>query len=539
VLDGVLYSAPRIMGPIEGGRGQITGSFTVQEAFELANVLENPLEAPVKIFQESTVDPSLGRDSISSGVTASIAGAVGTFVFMLVFYFFGGLVANVALALNVLILMGVMASMEATLSLPGIAGIALTIGMAVDANVLIFERMREEFAAGKSLRAAVAGGYGKAFGTIFDSNLTTIISAMILYFMGTGPVKGFGLTLTIGVCASMFTALLFTRLVFDFLINRGIIRSVPMLPLMKTTKFDFLKWGRLAFILTWVLAVFGIGYGITRGNKSLGVDFIGGDKITLRFTEKVEVDSLRASATRAGATDSLIQYQRPIAATHETLEILVPYKVGPQVATALTNDFPQAKFQMAGIDNVGPMVGKEIQRAAIVASLLALFGILVYVAFRYEFSFAIGAVIAVLHDVALSLGLFFLAGGQLSGTVVAAILTIIGYSTNDKIVNLDRIREDLKLGVRGSFRELINLALNQTLGRTMITGGAVLLATLALYLFGGGVIKDFAFVFLVGTLAGTYSSIFIACPIVLWWNKGERPKLASAVSIEGASTARA
>ncbi|MBI5387202.1 MAG: protein translocase subunit SecD [Verrucomicrobia bacterium] len=534
LLDGELYSAPVIRSEIPNGSGVIQGTFEEKEAFDLANVLQNPLETPVEIISESTVDPSLGRDSISSGLNASYIAAIGTFLFMLVFYFFSGLVANLALVMNILILMGVMCAMKATLTLPGIAGIALTIGMAVDANVLIFERMREELAAGKSLRGALVGGYGKAFTTIFDSNLTTVISAVILIYMGTGPVKGFGITLTIGVCASMFTALLVTRLIFDFLTTRGLIKSVPMLPMFKDTHFDFLRWGRVALITTSVLAVVGLGYGVVRGKKSLGVDFAGGDSMTFAFTQKVDVDKLRASVNKAGATDSLIQYQKPIAGGHETLQILVPFGSGTKVASALTNDFPKAGFEVGGVETVGASVGKEIQRSAVIASLLALFGILIYVAFRYELSFAVGAVVAVLHDVVLSLGLFFMMGGQLSATVVAAVLTIIGYSINDKIVNLDRIREDLKLGVRGTFRELINLALNQTLGRTVITGGSVILSTLALYFVGGGVIEDFAFVFLVGTVAGTYSSIFIASPIVLWWNKGQRPAIGSNVNMGNA-----
>jgi len=539
LLDGELYSAPVIRSAILEGNGVIQGSFEEKEAFDLANVLQNPLEAPVVIIEERAVDPSLGKDSIDSGMVASAIAAIGTFLFMLVFYFFTGLVANFALVLNVIILMGFMCSMGATLTLPGIAGIALTIGMAVDANVLIYERMREELAAGKSLRGAVEGGYGKAFGTIFDSNLTTIISGIILIYFGTGPVKGFGMTLTIGVAVSMFTALMVTRLVFDFLITKGLIKSVPMLPMVKNTKFDFLRWGRVAMITTCVLAVLGLGYGVARGKKSLGVDFAGGDTMTLRFTQKVDVDKLRDAVGKAGATDSLIQYQKPLAGGNETLQILVPFGVGQKVADTLKANFPQAGLQLVGVEKVGPSVGKEIQKSAIIASLLALLGILFYVAFRYEFSFAAGAVVAVIHDVALSMGLFFLMGGQLSATVVAAVLTIIGYSINDKIVNLDRIREDLKLGVRGTFSEVINIALNQTLGRTIITGGAVILATMALYFVGGGVIEDFAFVFLVGILAGTYSSIFVAAPIVLWWNKGQRPALGSGVALETAAAAAA
>jgi SecD/SecF fusion protein len=535
ILDGELYSAPRILGEIPGGRGRITGSFDIREAVELANVLENPLEAPVKIVEERTVDPSLGHDSIRSGVVATIVGSISTFVFMVVFYFFGGLIANVALALNILILMGVMCSLGSTLTLPGIAGIALTIGMAVDANVLIFERMREEMKSGKSLRGLIAAGYDKAFGTIFDSNLTTLIASLILFWMGTGPVQGFGITLSIGICASMFTALLITRFIYELLLDRGWLKSVRMLPVVKITNLPFMEWSKVLFICSWLVALIGLGYGIHRGRDVLGVDFAGGDVLKMSFKQRVEVDKLRDVVGTLGVGDCLIQFQKNITDKSETLQIVSAFDTGRKVEEALKQQFPEAGFDMLGVEKVGASVGKEIQRSAIIASLLALFGILVYVAFRYELSFAVAAVVALMHDVAFTLALFCLSGRQFGAPMVAAILTIIGYSVNDKIVILDRIREDLKLGVRGTFKDLINLALNQTLSRTIITGGAVILATLALLVFGGGVINDFAFTFLVGILIGTYSSLFIASPLVLWWHKGERPRSAAQVAIETAA----
>jgi SecD/SecF fusion protein len=416
--------------------------------------------------------------------------------------------------------------------MPGIAGIALAVGMAVDANVLIYERMREEIAAGKSIRGVIAAGYDKAFGTILDSNLTTLIASIILIFMGTGPVKGFGVTLTIGIVASFFTALLVTRLIYDFLLSKGWIRTVRMLPLVKFKHIPFMNWGKITLVTSAVLILLGLGYGISRGHRALGVDFAGGDVLQFRFTQRVAVDDLRRAMDQAGLGDSLIQYQQPIGA-RESLQIVSGVGTAAKVETTLHESFPQAGLAVVGTDSVGPSVGAEIQRSAITASLLAMFGILVYVAFRYEFSFAVASVIALLHDVLLTMGIYFLSGRQLTSPMVAAILTIIGYSINDKIVIMDRIREDLKLGVRGTFRELIDIALNQTLSRTIITGGAVILATLSLYLFGGNVINDLAFSFLVGVLSGTYSSIMIACPIILWWHKGERPKIgAEAVAID-------
>ncbi|HOB32786.1 MAG TPA: protein translocase subunit SecD [Verrucomicrobiota bacterium] len=540
VLDGELMSAPRIDEPIEGGRGMIRGNFTDQEARALANVLQNPLRVPLVIEEERTVDPSLGADSIRSGVTASIVAAAGTFAFMLVFYFASGLVANLALLLNVVILMGAMCLIDATLTMPGIAGIALTIGMAVDANVLIYERMREEIAAGKSIRGVIQAGYNKAFGTIFDSNLTTAIAALILIYFGTGPVQGFGVTLFIGIAISMFTALYVTRLIYDILLDKGWLKNIRMLPLITFRGIRFVKWGRLTCSLSALLIVIGLGYGIfVRGSGVFGIDFQGGDSITMTFQQKVEVDQLRNALTQAGIADSGVGYQTSLATGHETLQLVVPHGGAAKAEAALKEAFPEAGFDVQGIDSVGASVGEEVQTSAIIASLLAIFAILVYVAFRYEFSFAMASVIALVHDVLLTFGIFFLAGKQLSAPMVAAILTIFGYSINDKIVIMDRIREDLKLGVRGTFAELIDIALNQTLGRTVITGGAVVLATLSLLIFGGGVIEDFAFAFLVGILSGTYSSIFIASPILLWWHKGQRPKLGAAqMSAETAAAAQ-
>ena len=553
VLDGELQTAPRINSAIEAGNGVIEGDYSEQEAFNLANVLENPLKTPVHIIETSAVDPTLGKDSITSGIKASIYGIIAVAAFMAVYYFLAGLVANVALILNVIILLGVMCSFGTTLTLPGIAGVVLTIGMAVDANVLIFERIREESAKGKSLRGALQAGYDRAFGTIFDSHVTTLISSIILIFMGTGPIKGFGVTLTIGVAASLFTALVVTRLIFDFLIHKDIVKSVPMLHLIPATlKLNFMKLAVPAFIASWLIIVIGLSYGIfVRGHNVFGVEFVGGETVTLSFDQahKVEVDKLREAATKAGAGEVIVGYQRDISTATDNLRITtrLSEKAGPQVANTsakvvadLKQQFPAANFNVLSTASVGPTVGQEIQETAIIASLLALFGILVYVAFRYEFSFAVGAVVAIIHDVLMTIGIYFLSGRELNATTVAAILTIIGFSINDTIVIFDRIREDLKMGVRGTFKEVINQALNQTLSRTLITSGTVFIATSSLYIFGGGVINDFAFTFLIGIITGTYSSIYIASALVLWWHKGQRPSLAStAVAVEQAAVEKA
>ncbi|MDE3066432.1 MAG: protein translocase subunit SecD [Verrucomicrobiota bacterium] len=545
VLDGQLYSAPVIQSPIETGSGEITGQFTLQQAQTLASVLENPLRAPLQIISSSDVDPTLGRDSIHSGIQASLWAVILVSAFMLCYYWIAGITANVALVTNIIILFGVMCSIGATLTLPGIAGMVLTIGMAVDANVLIYERIREELGKGKSLRGAIAAGYARAFGTIFDSHVTTLISSIILIFMGTGEVKGFGVTLTIGVAASLFTALVVTRLIFDFLLDRNWLKSLPMLHIIRSAKVNFMKLATPLFVLTWTFIVISLAYGIFgRGDKLFGVDFLGGDSTTFSFVQRPGVDEIRAALTQIGQKDAQIQYQKSVSGGVETLRVTAGSGSGPKVEQALDQKFPLARFKVVSRQEVGATVGAEVRQSALIACLLAMFGILVYVAFRYEFSFAVGAVVAVIHDVLLTIGCYCISNGlsgrEFTATVVAAVLTIIGFSINDKIVIFDRIRENLKLGVRGTFREIINQALNQTLSRTIITSGTVFLATLSLYLFGGGVINDFAFTFLVGIITGTYSSIYIASVFVLWWHKGERPGIgASQVTLQDAATAKA
>ncbi len=547
VLDGQLYSAPNINEPILGGSGEISGQFTVKEAYELANVLENPLEAKLEVLEMELIDPSLGKDSIRSGVTASLIGIVTVAVFMLIYYMVSGVLANVALALNMIILLGVMCSLDATFTLPGIAGIVLTIGMAVDANVLIYERIREELAAGKSLRGSLNAGYDKAWGTIFDSNVTTLIVSVILIYLGSGPVKGFGVTLTIGICASMFTALVVTRLLFDFMLERNMLEKLKMLSLVKGSSINFLKYAKPAAVFSVIVLLIGLGVGIIgKGKEALGVDFVGGDSITYSFDKKIETGRLREvlkavkyvgpSGEATVGEDIQVQYQKSLGDTSakaERLSVTAPVGSGKAVTDAMHAGFADAGFAVQSERQVGAVIGTEIMKSAVVSLILALFGILLYVGLRFEFSFSVAAVIAVIHDFVVTLGLYILIGGQISAPIIAALLTVIGFSINDTIVIFDRIREDLKLGVRGTFREVINKALNQTLARTIITSGTTLIAVLSLVIFGGGVIHDFAETLLIGVVVGTYSSIYVASATVLWWHQGERPKMASPQSHVG------
>ena len=526
VLDGELKSAPVIRGAIEQGRGQISGDYDVREAIELANVLENPLEAPVRIVEESSTGPTLGRDSIEKASGASLWGMIAVAVFMLIYYAVAGLIANVALCLNLIILLGVLCNIDATLTLPGIAGIVLTVGMAVDANVLIFERIREELRHNKSVKGAISAGFSKAFGTIIDANVTTLIASVILIYMGKGPVKGFGVTLTIGIVASLFTAFFVTKLFFAQFFVRDGAKSVSIgtLACFNNSRFDFMKWQKPAFIISAIVLVIGLASGFARKDGVFGVDFAGGDSMLYSFQQKVAVEELRSAVGALEVGDAKIAYKRDYGTQEETLEVTTAFDQG-EGDSGNQGAVRGCRLCFGKTSRVGGSVGSEIQKSAIIALSLALLGILFYVALRYEFSFAIGAVMAVLHDILVTLGLFFLAGRELNAPMVAAILTIIGFSINDTIVIFDRIREDLKLGAKGSFKDIMNRAINETLSRTVITSGTTLLAALALFIFGGPVINDFAFTFVVGVIAGTYSSIYIAASLVLWKTGGEKPKL--------------
>jgi len=542
VLDGVIFSAPVIREPIVDGTGEISGgAMDIREAIELANVLMNPLQAPLKIIEIREVDPTLGKDTIQSGIRAAIIGTIAVSAFMLVYYLTAGVIANVALLLNIIIMLGIMCYFRTTFTLPGIAGIVLTIGMAVDANVLIYERIREELASGKSLRGAIQAGYEKVLGTILDANITTLITSILLMIKGTGPVKGFGVALTIGILVSIFTALLVTRLIFELLLDKGWLKSLKMLEIIRNPNIDFLRWARPCIIGSIAIILLTNGYGlVARGRKAFGPDFLGGIQQVYTFVrpQSQNLDDIRADVRKALSTLGLQEVapviQKNLSTGLETLRLVLPYEEGlsEKVASTLREKLPQYNLELVSVDVVGPVIGAQIMQSAIISLALGLFGILIYLAFRYEFSFAVGAVTALVHDVLITAGIFFISGREMSAPIVAAFLTIIGFSVNDTVVIFDRIRETLRLGAPGSFREIINKAVNQTLSRTIITSGTVFLATLALYLFGGGAINDFAFTFLVGIITGTYSSIYIASALVFWWHKGQRPAI-GIQSVEG------
>ena len=550
VLDGQLYSAPVIQDAITGGNAQITGSFSLSEAQELANVLENPLEAPVKVIETRSVDPSLGKDSVRSGFRAAVIGAGAVIIFMALYYQMAGIVANVALLFNILITMGVLAMFHFTLTLPGIAGIVLTIGMAVDTNVLIYERVREELAANKGLRPAIAAAYSRAFRVIFDAHFTAILTAVILISMGSGPVKGFGVTLVIGLLANLFSGVFVTRMIFDWLVDQGWMKSFKMQHVFRSLPhINFLGVWKVAFALSWAVIIAGMVMFVHRGGTNVGagevygIDFKGGDTATLGFKQRMDVDEIRKSLQENHFDEAYIQYERDLAGGSEVLALRLPEGKTENVVKHLQDKFPQAEFRELSKEQVGAVVGKELLSQALWAVLASLVAIMIYIALRFgELSYGLGALVSLVHDVLMTVGLFCLwpwPHRTFSMPVVAAVLTLIGYSINDTIVVFDRIRETKKLtGGKLNYFDLINRSVNETLSRTILTAGTVFLCSIALYGFGGRVLNDFAFCFVVGVLTGTYSSIYIASPVVLWFHRAEASK-ANKAAVKKAQPAKA
>ena len=545
ILDGKLYSAPTIQEAIYGGNAQITGSFTMEECQRVVNVLNaGALPVPVRIVEERTVDPTLGRDSIQSGVRALTYGSIAVVAFMLVYYMAAGVIADISLLLVLILLpfgmwfssgwLGLFSSVGAkaglpVLTLPGIAGIVLTIGMAVDANVLIFERIREELRTGKSVFGAITAGYSKAFSTILDANVTTLLTAVILFWQGSGAIRGFAVTLTAGILVSMLMVLVFTRLFLETLAEKTKIKSLKMLSIIKAnTQIDFVGKRLIAAVLSLSIILVSWVFFIQKGQDNFGVDFTGGSAITFRFDEKQDNEIIRAALTEAGIKDASIQYQREIAATEgmelpETLEVKVGYEDGTRALDTMLAKFGAKGYKDIANDTVGPQIGEELKKKGVMALAWALVGIIIYISIRFEFAFAVGAIVALLHDVLITVGIYCLFGRQLSLPIVAALLTIVGYSVNDTIVVFDRIREDIKLMKgKASYREIANLSINQTLSRTVLTSLTTLLTVTMLLLFGGGAINDFALALFIGIIVGTYSSIFVATPVVLLWHKEKK-----------------
>jgi SecD/SecF fusion protein len=512
VLDGEVYSAPVIRTAIYGSCEISGGNMSITEAEELASVLKNPLENPVAIVDERGVDPSLGASSVRSGFTAGWISIVAVALFVLLYYRWLGLVAVFGLMVNILILLGLLAQFGFTLTLPGLAGLILTIGIGVDANVLVFERIREEMNRHRSGIETVTSGFQHAFSSILDANVTTVIAAAILFWYGSGPVQGFATVLCLGIFSSMFAALVVSRTGAEWLADKGGKAKLHMFRLFEEAKFNFLGWRRPAYVFSLLMLGAGIAAVAVRGVNALGVDFTGGDLVTLSFQEKIDDGRVRSSL---GNLAEVAQYQRSPVGQDEILSLRTAFGNGEPAVAKLQQDFPSAGFTQIQLDKVAPIVGEELKKNALIALILGVVGVFLYVAWRFEPTFAIGAIVALIHDVLISLGLFVLLGRELSLPMVGAILAVAGYSINDTIVIFDRIRETFRGGLHGNKAEAMNLAINQTLSRTLMTSATTFLAVLVLFLFGGRVINDFALILLIGIVVGTYSSIFIASPIAL------------------------
>jgi len=512
VLDGVVHSAPVIRDRISGGNAQISGGFTNEEAKDLALVLRaGALPAPVKIIEERTIGPSLGRDSIEKSVKAGLFGLAAVVIFMCIYYQLCGLIASIGLLFYTVVVLGAMGMMGATLTLPGIAGFILSIGMAVDANVLIFERIREEVALGKGSRAAVSAGYHKAFGAIFDSNITTLITSVILFIFGTGPVQGFAVTLSIGIVASMISALVVTRVIFDFLTSRNANLKLSMLNFFKKTNIPFLKGRFFAYGFSIIVLGIGIASYVMRSSESYGVEFTGGTFTQLKFEQTVDTAKFREELAKENVGSFSLQQ------VGVDVENVYAVKFAGHEVTPVENAAKRlaVPYQLQRVDLVGPIVSADLQKKAMLAVLWSCLGILIYVTFRFKFQFSFGAVVALVHDAIFAFGIFMLTGHEINLPIVAALLTIIGFSVNDTIVTFDRLRDNMKIMRKESFVDIVNLSVNQTLGRTILTTATVVFSTSCIYFFGGSEIKDFAFILLLGFGVGIYSTVFVASAIVV------------------------
>ena len=570
VLDGYVYSAPVVQNEITGGNSQISGNFTTDDTRDLANVLNSgKMPAPTKIVQEETVGPSLGAASIQAGFTACVVAFVLLMVFMCCFYgFIPGMVANVALILNFFFTFGILTSFQAALTMSGIAGMVLSLGMAVDANVLIYERTKEELKAGKGIKTALAEGYGNAFSAIFDSNLTSIITAVILYNFGTGPIRGFAMTLGIGIVCSFFTAVWVSRIVFEHFLNKdkwlGLTFTTGMSKnFLSNANVNFMKMGRRSIYVFIIGAVIAIGFLATRGLSS-GIDFTGGRNYVIEFEQKgvtpEQVQKAVAAKVNAKDPNASVSAIAITTTSNAAVRLSTNYRIDDDnesidqdVEHFIYDALHEAKLIKADYntfidrDNhtggsiisaqkVGPTVANDMVRGAITAVLLSLAAIFVYILIRFRnVAFSVGSVVALVFDTLLVVGVYSICWGwigfslEVDQTFIGAILTVIGYSINDKVVVFDRMRENLQLHPRMKYFDLFNMSLNSTLTRTVMTSATTFLVLLCIFILGGDSIRSFAFAMILGVIFGTLSSIFLAAPIAYRTlsrkQKGEEEKI--------------
>ena len=562
VLDGYVYSYPTVNSEITGGSSQISGRFTNDEAKDLANVLKSgKMPAPARIIQEDVVGPSLGQEAIHSGLISFVIAFVLVLLYMIFYYgVIPGLIADATLLLNIFFLFGILASFQAVLTLPGIAGIVLTMGMAVDANVLIYERIREELKAGKNLAKAIGEGYSNALSAIIDGQMTTLITGIVLVYFGTGPIQGFATTLIIGIVTSVFTAVLVSRLIFERIAKREKEMYIPFTTRItrnwfQNTNIDFVKLRKVAYVLSGTIIAIAIVSLSTRGMKQ-GIDFSGGRNYVVRFEQPVNADDVRetlshvfgdaqtsvitmgnenqvristnyAVAENNDSIDSKIETLlfnglKPYFTEGVTQNMFVErYVVKNGVRELSKEDSNESNFGIQSSQKVGPSIADDIKTSAVWAILLSLVAIGLYILVRFRnWAFSAGAIVALAHDVLIVLGVYSLFytimpfSLEVDQSFIAAILTVIGYSINDTVVIFDRIRENLHLYPKRNLEKQINHSINTTLSRTFSTSFSTLIVLIAIFIFGGETIRGFVFALLLGIFVGTYSSVFIASPIM-------------------------
>ena len=567
VLDGYVYSAPNVNGEITGGRSEITGNFTVEATQDLANVLKSgKMPAPAKIVQEDIVGPSLGQESIQKGFTSFIIAFIILMIYMCIIYgFVPGMIANGALLLNFFFTLGILTSFQAALTMSGIAGIVLTLGMAVDANVLIYERTKEELKGGKSVQSALTDGYKNAFSAIFDSNFTSIITGIILFNFGTGPIRGFATTLIIGIICSFFTAVFLTRIVYEHFLGKGKLQNLTFTTgfsknLMQNTAVKFMESAKKSFAIFGIAAIICIAFLATRG-LSKSIDFTGGRNFVVQFEEPVEPEEVRSILQNVITEDNVQAIA--LGTDHKTIRISTNYRIDEESdnidseieqflftslkdAGKLSSNLTLATFidrenrdggSIISSQKVGPSIAEDITRGAIISVILALIAIFLYILIRFRnVAYSVGAIFALCFDTLIIIGMYSICWGwmpfslEIDQTFIGAVLTAIGYSINDKVVIFDRIREFTGLYTKRNRKQLFNDALNTTLARTINTSVSTLIVLLAIFFLGGDSIRSFAFAMILGVLFGTCSSLFVAAPtayLVMKKTKKEKEEIAT------------
>jgi len=535
VLDNAVYSAPQVNDEIPNGSSSISGNFTLEESKDLANILKaGKLPAPVRIVEEVVVGPTLGQEAIMDGLVSMFAGIIIVILMLIMYYAKGGLVANIALLFNIVFTLGILASFNSVLTLPGIAGIVLTIGMSVDANILIMERIKEELASGKSLLTAIELGYDKAFSSIFDSNLTTILTGVILFLLGEGPVKGFAMTLIIGVLCSFFTAVYITKVILLWMANNKKDNAISFDTFIsknafKNLNFNFIAKRKIAYVFSSSVLVIGLVLTIMQGGLNLGVDFKGGRSYIVQFANPVVASDVRAGLSEdfKGAGSEVKTY-----GSDTKMKITTSYLVEDETAEAdslvsvalvkgLSNYAKDNTFEVLSSSKVGATVADDIKNASWKAMLASLIGIFLYIFLRFKkWQLSLGGVVALFHDTLIVLAIFailrvFNIDFEVDQVIIAALLTIIGFSINDTVVIFDRVREFDKESSKLDMATMLNQAINSTLSRTIMTTVIVLVSVLILFIFGGETLRGFSFALLIGVVFGSYSTIFIAVPMLL------------------------